>query len=195
MKNQLFCQIAILGLGLGLSTGALAQAPSAAGTPAVHAGPAKASKPDKAANSVSHGDQSWVISAYKGGAEEVRLGQLASSKGNSPAVKEFGQQMVTDHSKGNAELKALADKKGIKLTTKDSQADADFKKLNALSGAQFDKQYVEMMVKGHKSTVAAFKKEAEKGGDPNIKAWAAKVLPTINQHLAMIEKDQSAIGK
>src|SRR5690349_8072715 len=104
------------------------------------AAPPKSSD-DKAANSVTMGDKSWVVECAKGGAEEVRLGQLAATKGSNAAVKAFGKHMVTDHSKANKELMALAAKKNIKLDAKNDKSDSDFKKLNALSGADFDKQY------------------------------------------------------
>jgi putative membrane protein len=179
MKKQLFLQIAILGLGLSLATAA--QAKSGVQAPA--------------ANSVTHGDKDWVISSAKGGMEEVRLGELAETKGGSAAVKAFGKHMVTDHGKANSELKQLASLKHITLPTSDSKSDSDYKKLNALSGAQFDKQYVAMMVKDHKADVASFKSESKKGHDNNIRAWAGRTLPTLEGHLAMIQKIQGSMGK
>ena len=149
----------------------------------------------KAANSVSHGDKSWVVDTYKGGAEEVRLGQLAATKGSNASVKAFGQHMVADHSKADQELKELADKKGIKIDTKDSQSDKDYAKLNALSGVAFDKAYVGMMVDGHKKVAASFKKESTGGNDDNIKGWATKILPTIQHHLEMAQSIQAKVGK
>lgn len=181
MTNSLSKHIALAGLTLSLLTTAALAKP---------VGPN-----DKAASSVTSGEKTWVIKHLQGGAEEVRLGQLAATKGTNPKVKEFGKHMVGDHSKAGTELKMLADKKGIKIPAKDSKSDKDFDKLNKLSGADFDKQYVDMMVADHKADVAAFQKEAEKGSDPNLKAWAGKTLPTLQSHLKMIQEIQSSMGK
>ena len=181
MTNSIYKHITLAGLGICLlATAAIAK---------------PMGSDDKAASSVTSGERRWVIKHFQGGMEEVRLGQLASTKGTNPKVKEFGKHMVDDHSKADTELKMLADKKGIKIPAKDSKSDKDFDKLNKLSGADFDKQYVAMMVSDHKADVAAFQKEADKGNDPNLKAWAGKTLPTLQSHLTMIQDLQNSMGK
>jgi len=62
-----------------------------------------------------HDDRAFVMEAGPGGLAEVELGRLAAQKGQSADVKKFGQRMVTDHTKANAELKKLAASKGITL--------------------------------------------------------------------------------
>ena len=113
MFNRISLAIATVGLGLTLMGGAWAETP------------AKKPAGDKAASHVTMGDKSWVAKMNKGGAMEVALSQLASTKGASAKVKEFAKHMVTDHSKANAELKTLADKKGIKVDNIDTKACSD----------------------------------------------------------------------
>jgi putative membrane protein len=126
--------------------------------------------------------------AAQGGVTEVTLGRLAAERGTSPQVKQFGQQMVADHSKAGDELKAIAARKGMQLPTDmDSDQKSEQDKLSKLSGADFDKEYVNFMTKDHEDDVKEFQEQSEKGGDADIKAFAAKTLPVIQHHLDMIK--------
>jgi putative membrane protein len=130
--------------------------------------------------------------AAQGGMAEVLLGRLAAEHASSPAVREFGQQMVADHSKANAELMQLAGRKNIQLPTdvkSDQKSEQD--KLSKLSGADFDKEYVDYMAKDHEEDVSEFQKQSQSGGDAEIKAFAAKTLPVIQHHLQMIKEIKS----
>jgi putative membrane protein len=168
---------------------------SLAGSVALAQSTKAGSSDDKAASSVTMSDRSWVIATYRGGAEEVRLGALAARDGSSPRVQEFGKHMMDDHAQANMDLKKLADKKGIVLPDGDAKSDADYNELHALPQTDFDRKYIAMMVTGHKNAIASFQTEYRRGGDPNIKAWAGEVLPTLQHHLKMIENIQSSLAK
>src|SRR5688572_17073622 len=58
-------------------------------------------------------DRKFVMNAAQGNMAEVELGRLASERGASPRVKQFGQRMVDDHGKANGELMQLAQQKGV----------------------------------------------------------------------------------
>ena len=130
----------------------------------------------------------FAMKAANGGMMEVELGRMAQEKGMSSDVKEFGAMMVADHSKANDELKTLATAKNITLpSTLGEDMQEDVNELAKLSGKEFDKKYVSMMVDDHKEDVDAFKKAADNNEvDPEIKAFAAKTLPTLQQHLDRI---------
>ncbi len=129
------------------------------------------------------------MEAGPGGLTEVELGRLAAQKGQSADVKKFGQRMVTDHSKANAELKKLAASKGITLPTEmNAEQMAEHAKLAKLSGAEFDREYMTLMVEDHDKDVAAFLDEAKDGSDPDIKSFAAKTLPTLQEHQRMAKE-------
>jgi putative membrane protein len=132
----------------------------------------------------SEADTKFAMEAADGGIMEVELGRLALTKATSPMVKQHAQMMVDDHSKANAELKSLAATKGITLP--DSMS-ADHKKayknLSEKKGTAFDKAYTDMMVDDHKKDLDKFKDQADKGTDPDIKAWASGKVPTLQQHL------------
>jgi putative membrane protein len=133
-----------------------------------------------------HDDRAFVLEAGPGGLAEVELGKLAAQKGQSADVKRFGQRMVSDHSKANAELKKLAASKGITLPAEmNAEQKAERDKLAKLSGPEFDREYMALMVEDHDKDVAAFEEEAKDGSDPDIKSFAAKTLPTLQEHQRM----------
>jgi putative membrane protein len=143
---------------------------------------------------LSAGDTKFMKTAAMGGMEEVELGQLAAQKASSPEVKNFGQHMVDDHSKANDQLKQLAAQKGVTLPTSISKMQKhDMDKLAKLSGAAFDSAYVSMMVKDHKKDVADFQKESKSGKDSDVKSWASTTLPTLEDHLKMVQGISSSM--
>jgi putative membrane protein len=131
-------------------------------------------------------DRKFIMEAAMGGMAEVELGRLASERGSSETVKQFGQRMVDDHSRANGELTQLASSKGITLPTAlDAKHQAAMAKMAALSGAAFDRAYSKDMVKDHNKDVALFQREASQGADADLKAFAQKTLPTLQEHLQM----------
>jgi putative membrane protein len=142
----------------------------------------------KSMSKMSSGDTKFMKEAAMGGMEEVDLGKLAAQKAASADVKSFAQKMVDDHSKANDQLMQLATQKGVTLPTgMSSDEKSATAKLDKLSGADFDKAYVSMMVKDHKKDIADFQKEAKSGKDSDLKSWAATTLPTLQDHLKMIQ--------
>lgn len=131
-------------------------------------------------------DHKFVMEAAMGGLMEVELGRLAAQQGTSEAVKQFGQRMVDDHSKANQELMTLASSKGMTLpTTLDEKHQKDVTKLSAMTGAEFDRAYAKEMLSDHNKDVKEFERQSNRGGDPDIRAFAAKTLPTLREHLQM----------
>ncbi|MBV8388291.1 MAG: DUF4142 domain-containing protein [Mucilaginibacter sp.] len=138
---------------------------------------------------VEESDAKFAVEAANGGMAEVVLGKLALEKSNNAKVKDFANMMVTDHSKVNDELKALAKK--LNITLPDSIASDESKTRDDLakkSGAEFDEAYVKDMVDDHKKDVKAFEDAAKNCKDNDLKAFAAKTLPTLKMHLEAIER-------
>jgi len=146
-------------------------------------------------NMMKSPDQMFVVKAAQGGMAEVAMGNIAKQNGGSDAVKQFGDKMVTDHSKSNDELKQLAQQKGINLPSGPSAKEKRTSKMmRSKQGADFDKAYIQDMVKDHETDVAEFRKEAQSGKDPEVKAWAHKTLPTLEQHLADAKQVAGQVG-
>jgi len=140
-------------------------------------------------------DSKFVHEAAAGGMAEVELGKLAADKATNPDVKAFGQRMVDDHGKANDELKALASQKGVTVpAAPDPAAKAVHDRLSKLSGAAFDKAYMQDMVKDHDKDVAAFKHASTSAADPDLKAWAAKTLPTLQEHQTQAKSINTKLG-
>jgi putative membrane protein len=135
---------------------------------------------------MSSQDQKFITEAAMGGLMEVEMGRWAAQIGTSDAVKQFGRRMVEDHSKVNEELKQLATAKGVTLPTAlDEKHQREVSKLVRLKGADFDKAYSKKMLSDHQKDVAAFEKQSTGGSDAEVKAFAAKALPTLQEHLTL----------
>lgn len=139
------------------------------------------------AKQAGHADQLFVQQASSGGLAEVRAGQLATERAASAEVKQFGQQMVTDHTKANQELATLAQAKQLPVATAlDPKHQAMVEQLATLHGAEFDRVYLAGQVADHEQTVTLFTTQANKGQDAELKAFATKTLPTLQEHLRMV---------
>ncbi len=120
--------------------------------------------------------------AAKGGMMEVALGKLTSEKGQSAGVKKFGERMVTDHSKANNDLKAIAEKKGFKLPSKEPS-----------EKWKSDKAYMDAMVKDHEKDLTEFQKEANEATDPDLKEFAETTAKMVQKHLDLARETQSKL--
>ncbi len=135
----------------------------------------------------SSSDTSFYRNLAKGGMAEVDLGKLATQKSTNPQVKSFAEMMVKDHSAANEKLNALASSKHITLPrTLDATHDAQKTKLEGLTGQNFDKSYIESQVKAHEKTLDLLEKEISSGQDPDAKALAQQVLPTVREHMTAV---------
>jgi len=157
-------------------------------------GPAMAQ--NSTANRLTTGDSTFADAAARGGLAEVKLGELAQTHAASQAVKNFGQRMITDHTKANDNLKAVAGKEGITLpSAMDSKDQATYDRLSKLNGVQFDRDYMADMVKDHKVDIAAFQHEADDGSNPGLKNFASQTLPVLREHLSLAEQTDSQVKK
>jgi putative membrane protein len=138
----------------------------------------------------------FIGAAAMDGLAEVEFGRLATRNASSPDVKQFAQRMIDAHQKVGDELKGFASRKEITLATElDDQHRAMHDDLAKLTGAAFDKAYMAQMVKAHLQAVSLFQEEAKRGQDPDVKAWAAKRLPTLQEHLKQASVINAKINK
>ena len=133
-------------------------------------------------------DQKFVKSAASGNMAEIDLAKMADQKATSPEVKKFAERMEKDHTKANEQLQQIAAKAGMTLPEKAGVMDRKTEtRLSKLSGDKFDQEYMSTMVKDHKKDVSAFQREARIGQNPQIKNFATKTLPTLQEHLKQAE--------
>jgi len=176
MRHHVFAGLAVLSLGFCCHAFVLAQEDKAT------------ENRGKERKSVSNGKavsaKTFVHKASRSGMEEVRLSKLAEERATNPEVRKFAQHMVKDHSRANKELMAVAEKTGYTLSkSMDAKHKALAEKLSRMEGAGFDRHYMRAQVQDHEEAVALFESYAQNGEDRELKAFAAKTLPTLQEHL------------
>lgn len=137
-------------------------------------------------------DADFLVDVAEINQEEISLGKLAQDKGSMTDVKELGKMMENAHTKALTEVSTLAMQKSISLPeVKTEDVNEAYKKMSEQkSGKEFDKEYSDMMVDGHKKAIEKFEKAANDSVDPDIKAMATNMLPELRKHLEMAEMCQ-----
>ena len=122
---------------------------------------------------------------------EIQSSQFVLSKQPDADTKPFAERMVKDHEQTSKELKAFVDGGKVKATLP-TTLDADHQKkldeLKSKSGKDLDRTYDQMQVQAHEEAVKLFEAYANGGENSDLKAWAAKTLPHLKEHLAMAKK-------
>jgi len=148
------------------------------------------------ATGLSAADREFAMKAAKDGQAEVQLANMAEKKATGEKARSLATTLRTDHDRANAELMEIARRKGLNLDsapTDEQKQTTD--KLSSLTGAAFDREYAEGMVKDHHKAIELFERESRDGQDADLKAFATKVLPTLREHLQMAEAAVSASGQ
>jgi len=126
----------------------------------------------------------FLVKATEINLEEIGLGKLAQKKSTNKDVKELGKMMETTHTKALADLQKLAAKKSISIPTELPQdAKNAYDKLDGESEKDFNKNYADKMVSGHKDAIDLFEKQSTESSDEDIKTWATTMLPELRTHL------------
>jgi len=167
-----------VGVGLLVASTSFAQTSH----PNLAAGPAATTLPR---NTLDQQDTSFITEAAAGGMAEVALSKMAE-KSENPEVKRFAEKMVRDHTTANTELAAIAAEAGAELPkTLDTDHQKIHEQLQSMHGKAFDQQYMRGMVEDHDQAVKLFRQEDSSGHDPQLKQFAHKILPTIEEHQKM----------
>ena len=140
-------------------------------------------------------DQRFLAEAAQDGRAEVELGQLAASKASNPAVKRLAEKVVADHTKANQQLESLPEaSKAMQSASMPPEKGSNVDRLSQLSGKEFDRAFVEQVVQDHESAVSRFKEAAASAQSPDVKQFASKNIPTLEQHLQMAKSVQGRLG-
>lgn len=141
-------------------------------------------EPNKDATKES--DERFLVRAAEMDMEGIQLGQLAQQKGTHADVKAMGKMMEDEHKKNLNDLSALAARKGIAIPAAPTQDVQDaLKKFGEKdSGMEFDKDYCNKTVSAHKAAIDWYEGATVGNNDPDVKNWAASVLPGLRTHLA-----------
>ncbi|MCB1210814.1 MAG: DUF4142 domain-containing protein [Verrucomicrobiales bacterium] len=129
-------------------------------------------------------DVTFVKHEVAAGTSAEKMAALGAEKSESAEVKAFAKMLVTDHTQANTELTALAVTKGVELSTDvDAKHVSKFEKLEKVSGAEFDKEFLAVIISGHKKCISNFETSAKDATDSDVKMWSAKMLPILKAHL------------
>lgn len=147
-------------------------------------------------SSLNKSDEKILKEMAQANIDEIEAAKLAQSKSQNDQVKTFAQQMIDDHSKALNDVQQIAQQKGVTLPTEpDAKHKAMSSKLEAMTGAAFDKAYMSQAgVADHKAVHSKLLSAEKKAKDPDVKGLAEKMLPVVEQHLKSAEQDKSALA-
>jgi putative membrane protein len=141
-------------------------------------------------------DQDFVTKAAQGNSAEVALGQIVAGKTKNPAVKQFAQMMVKDHTAALNELQELAQSKNLNFNDAlPEDAQSLQTKLSSDTGTQLDKDYMDGMLEDHEKDVQEFTDQSQKAKDPDLKQWASKTLPILQKHLEKAQQIDARLNQ
>jgi putative membrane protein len=142
-----------------------------------------------------HKESAFIKDAAQGGQAEVQMGQMAAQKAQNDQVKQFAQHLQQDHSQANQELTQIAQKLGVNVPSQpDRKETRTSEKLQDMTGANFDKAFIEHAIKDHQKDITKYEKALQDVQDPGLKAFIQKSLPTLHKHLQMARTTGTAVG-
>lgn len=141
-------------------------------------------------------DKSFIRDAALGSLEAEELGRLAAERASSPEVKSFGQKLADDHKQANDTLKQIASSLQYEPPSKpSSHAKSEKARLEKLSGADFDREFLELVVKQHQKDVSLFERESRRAAAPSgLKSFAGSTLKGLQDHIKMAQDLSGKVG-
>jgi putative membrane protein len=156
----------------------------------------KSDKSDRSSDDKKMTDTRFVDHAYTSGQNEVMLGRMAAERARNEDVRKFAMQMVEDHSKNNNELTILVSDLRIAVPDRPlPDQDKDLQKLHANDVKDFDRDYMDHMVKAHEDAVKLFEQGSKELKNDRLKDYATKTLPTLKHHLTMAKEVRDKVSK
>ncbi len=128
----------------------------------------------------------FIIQASIGNLQEIAMGRLAAERAVSPEVKAFASQMVTDHSKAEAQLMQLIQSRNFQIPREATDAPVEDLMLKNTPAKDFDRIYIHLMVPDHREAIQLFEKYALTGKDPDVNSFARQTLQVLKGHLASL---------
>ena len=146
-------------------------------------------------NVINSQDRTFLVQASLSNNAEIGAGALASTKGDSSAIRAFGQMMVTDHTQAQADLKTTGTNVNVNVTDSvDATHTALMVTLTGLSGREFDSAYILNQITDHQATISAFQTELNSGSRSEVLNYANTYLPKIQMHLQKADSIAIAMG-
>lgn len=140
-------------------------------------------------------DVDFVMNVARAGMHEVNAGRIAVERATDARVRQFAQRMIQDHGRSSQELSSIAQSNNLGLPVQVGAHAAEMeKKLSGLSGAEFDREYMKAMVDDHRKAVEMMRSAEATSTSAEIKDFASRTLPVIEDHLRTAQKIASSLG-
>lgn len=140
-------------------------------------------------------DKTYLKTAAQSDMAEMKMAQLALQKSSNEDIKNYANQMMTDHQKTTDAAKPVAEKAGLSMPTDvNAMEKSACSKLEGLSGAQFDRTYVRINVKAHKKLLKEGKAEAASTQNSDMKTLTSMQEPIITEHTQKAEELVKKMG-
>lgn len=146
--------------------------------------------------SLSDGERDFMIKAAHANQAEIRAGEVALQRASNDEVKQFGRRMIDDHTNAYTQLQAIANEKRITLPIEaDQDARQKLDQISKLTGAEFDRKFMDMMVSDHEKAISLFEKEAKDVKDSALRDYVQNTLPTLRDHLSRAREIRKSLGE
>jgi putative membrane protein len=140
-------------------------------------------------------DREFLRMAENDNIKERNMGRIALQKSGNPEVREYAQMLVDDHTKALKQLVDLMEAKGMRQPENLPEVKHEaLTRLNGLSGAEFDREFVRLMIEDHEKAVAAFRSEQHSARDGAVRDYASRVLPVLEKHLNKARELRAAVS-
>lgn len=144
---------------------------------------------------LSRFDREFLTEAAQMGQAELALVQAGQQKGFSEDTKRVANELTASHKDANQQLSQLAANKGVQIPNQPTASERSrIEDIQKLQGERFDKDFHNQLIKDHRRSISLYEKAAKSASDPDIRSWAQRMVPVLQQHLAMIEKP-TAVGE
>jgi len=156
----------------------------------------RAAPPSSQPSSVQLAEESkFLQEAIRGNTAEVKMGELAKERAQSKDVRDYGQMLIDDHSKGNKKATEIARRMNISAPTEESAEQKQERDAMAkLSGSEFDTTFLSHMVQDHQEDIAKYTAQAQNGDSSKITDFANDSLPTLKEHLSKAQSIESKLS-
>lgn len=144
---------------------------------------------NRAGGALAEKDAQFLSDVAASNMAEIKMSQLAQTKGNSQDVKDLGKMLETDHSAVLGEVRSFASNRSANLPAEEKPEAKDMHNaLNAKSGKEFDKDWCEHMIDMHQKSIAKFESAQNDLADADLKTWVSNTLPKLRTHLDKLKE-------
>jgi putative membrane protein len=133
---------------------------------------------------IGRADERFIIQAAQSDSAQISMARMALEKSANSDVKDFAHMIEMDHKGALENLKDLMTKFDVRvLRGLSSELQHDIDRMSSLTGSEFDREFINMMVSDHEKTIEMFNDEASSTEDPDMKMYVENTLPILEMHL------------